>query len=83
MTTIDDDAHGRDGHAPSKAGRAGRGATRILAAGADDELGQQQIRTATVRTSIAFFREKFGEWLVPMLQDVMAGNPVPSFVGTG
>jgi len=32
--------------------------------------------------SVAFFGEKFGQWIVPMVEDILAGNPVPSFVGT-
>jgi ribose transport system substrate-binding protein len=33
--------------------------------------------------SIAFFPERYGEWLIPIMQDILAGNPVPSFTGSG
>jgi ABC-type sugar transport system substrate-binding protein len=54
----------------------------ILAAGADDESSRATVRAGDQDMSVAFFGEKFGEWIVPMVQDIMAGNPVPSFVGT-
>jgi ribose transport system substrate-binding protein len=54
----------------------------ILAAGADDENSRATVRAGDQDMSVAFFGEKFGEWIVPMVQDIMAGNPVPSFVGT-
>lgn len=54
----------------------------ILTAGADDEISRAAVRAGSQDMSVAFFGERFGEWLIPMIQDVMAGNPVPSFVGT-
>lgn len=54
----------------------------ILAAGADDESSRGAVRAGDQDMSVAFFGEKFGEWIVPMVQDIMAGNPVPAFVGT-
>jgi ribose transport system substrate-binding protein len=54
----------------------------ISAAGADDETSRKLVRAGDQDVSIAFFGERFGEWLIPMIQDLMAGNPVPSFVGT-
>jgi ribose transport system substrate-binding protein len=54
----------------------------ILAAGADDENSRATVRAGDQDMSVAFFGERFGEWIVPMVQDIMAGNPVPSFVGT-
>lgn len=55
---------------------------RILSAGADDKSSRASVRAGEQDMSVAFFGERFGEWLVPMVQDIMAGNPVPSFVGT-
>jgi ribose transport system substrate-binding protein len=52
-----------------------------IASGADG-LGQQQIKAGLEGASIAYFPERYGEWLVPILEDVMAGNPVPSFTGS-
>lgn len=54
----------------------------ILAAGADDESSRATVRAGDQDMSVAFFGEKFGEWVVPMVEDILAGNPVPSFVGT-
>ena len=47
-----------------------------------DGLGQKQIKAGLEGASIAYFPERYGEWLVPILEDVMAGNPVPSFTGS-
>jgi ribose transport system substrate-binding protein len=54
----------------------------ILVAGADDESSRASVRKGDQDMSVAFFADRFGEWLVPMVQDLMAGNPVPLFVGT-
>jgi ribose transport system substrate-binding protein len=54
----------------------------ILVAGADDESSRASVRKGDQDMSVAFFADRFGEWLVPMIQDLMAGNPVPKFVGT-
>ena len=43
----------------------------------------QQIKAGIEKASVAYFPERYGEWLVPILEDVMAGNPVPSFTGSG
>jgi ABC-type sugar transport system substrate-binding protein len=45
-----------------------------------DQLGQQQVRNGTETASIAFFPEDAGKYLIPMLEDVMAGNAIPQFV---
>jgi ribose transport system substrate-binding protein len=47
-----------------------------------DGLGQKQIKAGLEDASIGYFPERYGEWLVPILEDVMAGNPVPSFTGS-
>jgi ribose transport system substrate-binding protein len=54
----------------------------ISAAGADDESSRKLVRAGDQDVSIGFFGERFGEWLIPMIQDLMAGNAVPAFVGT-
>jgi len=54
----------------------------ILVAGADDDSSRASVRAGDQDMSVAFFADRFGEWLVPMIQDLMAGNPVPKFVGT-
>jgi len=45
-----------------------------------DQVGQAQVRTGAETASIAFFPENAGKYLIPMLEDVMAGNAVPQFV---
>jgi len=54
----------------------------ILSAGADDESSRRLVRNGDQDMSVAFFGERFGQWIVPMVEDILAGNPVPSFVGT-
>jgi ribose transport system substrate-binding protein len=54
----------------------------VLAAGADDASSRASVRAGGQDMSVAFFGEKFGQWIVPMVEDILAGNPVPSFVGT-
>ena len=63
--------------------QAGRSGDQIDIASGADQLGQEQIKNGVQQASIAYFPEKYGEWLIPILEDVMAGNPVPSFVGQG
>jgi ribose transport system substrate-binding protein len=55
----------------------------ITIANGADELGIKQLRSGKQMASIAYFPEKYGEWLIPIIQDIMAGNPVPSFTGSG
>lgn len=54
----------------------------IIAGGADDETSREALRTGVYDLSVDFLGQRFGDWVVPMLQDIMAGNPVPSFAGT-
>jgi ribose transport system substrate-binding protein len=79
INTIDDERTQGEINALKQAGRTADALT--IASGAD-QLGQQQIRSGQQSASVAFFPEKYGEWLIPILQDVMAGNPVPSFTGS-
>jgi ribose transport system substrate-binding protein len=80
INTIDDERMQGVIGALKQAGRQGDALT--IASGADP-LGHSQIYSGTQGASIAFFPERYGRWLVPLLQDVMAGNPVPSFTGSG
>jgi ribose transport system substrate-binding protein len=80
MQTIDDERMAGMLNAMKKADRLG---DIIDIASGTDELGQKQIKSGIQQASIGYFPEKYGEWLVPMMEDVMAGNPVPSFVGQG
>jgi ribose transport system substrate-binding protein len=79
INTIDDERTQGEITALKQAGRLGDAIT--IASGAD-QLGQQQIRSGQQNASVAFFPERYGEWLIPLLEDVMAGNPVPSFTGS-
>jgi hypothetical protein len=54
----------------------------ISGAGADDESSRKLVRAGDQDVSISFAGERFGEYLIPLMQDLMAGNPVPKFVGT-
>jgi ribose transport system substrate-binding protein len=79
INTIDDERTQGEINALKQANRLGDALT--IASGVD-QLGQQQIRSGLQGASVAFFPEKYGEWLIPIIQDVMAGNPVPSFTGS-
>jgi len=79
VNTIDDARMQGAIHALTQVGRFDDALT--IASGADG-LGQQQIKAGLEGASIAYFPERYGEWLVPILEDVMAGNPVPSFTGS-
>jgi len=79
INAIDDERTQGEISALKQAGRLGDALT--IASGADG-LGQKQIKSGTESASVAFFPERYGEWLVPLLQDVLAGNPVPSFTGS-
>jgi len=48
-----------------------------------DAQGQQLVCSGQNDASVAFFPERYGEWVVPIMQDIMAGNPVPSLVTNG
>ena len=48
-----------------------------------DAQGQQMVCSGQNNASVAFFPERYGEWVVPIMQDIMAGNPVPSLVSNG
>jgi len=63
--------------------QAGRYANALDVAGGCDQLGQSLIRSGGEQACVAFFPEKYGAWLVPIMEDVLAGNPVPSFTGSG
>jgi ribose transport system substrate-binding protein len=79
INTIDDERMQGAINALKQVGRFGDALT--IATGADG-LGQKQIRAGLEGASVGYFPEKYGEWLLPILEDVMAGNPVPSFTGS-
>lgn len=54
----------------------------IIADSGLDPADQKSVRAGDQDLSVAFFPERYGDWLIPMIQDLMAGNPVPKFVGT-
>jgi ribose transport system substrate-binding protein len=62
--------------------QSGRFEDAITIANGCDALGRKQVRAGLEGGCVAFFPERYGEWLVPLLQDVLAGNPVPSFTGS-
>jgi ribose transport system substrate-binding protein len=63
--------------------RANRKADALTIATGADGLGIKQIKAGTQMASVAYFPERYGEWLIPLLEDVLAGNPVPTFTGSG
>src|SRR5438874_6400033 len=79
VNTIDDE---RMQGAINALNQVGRFKDALTIASGADGLGQQQIKAGLEGASIAYFPERYGEWLVPILEDVMAGNPVPSFTGS-
>lgn len=54
----------------------------ISGAGADEELSQKLLREGKQDVSISFLGERFGEYALPLIEDMMSGKPVPKFVGT-
>jgi ribose transport system substrate-binding protein len=57
--------------------KAGREDDSIIIVNGADPQGRKAIRAGTETGSLAFFPERYGEWALAMLQDVLAGNPVP------
>lgn len=45
-----------------------------------DETGQQQLRDGLTDASIAYFPEKYGEYLIPGAVALMQGQPIPAFM---
>ena len=55
-------------------------ATTIRVGAGLDPVGRAQVRSKAEDASVAFFPEQYGLFLVPMIEDILAGNPVPQFV---
>jgi ribose transport system substrate-binding protein len=79
INTIDDE---RMQGAINALNQVGRFKDALTVASGADGLGQKQIKAGLEGASVAYFPERYGEWLLPILEDVMAGNPVPSFTGS-
>ncbi|MCL5072029.1 MAG: hypothetical protein M1308_14225, partial [Actinobacteria bacterium] len=45
-----------------------------------DAVGQQQIRDGLTDGAVAYFFEKYGEYLIPAAVSLMNGQPVPPFM---
>lgn len=54
----------------------------ILVDAAHDPSSAASVRKGEQDLSVHFYGERYGDWLIPMIQDLMAGNPVPKIVGT-
>jgi ribose transport system substrate-binding protein len=80
LNSIDDERMQGITNAVRRANR--KGDVLTIATGADG-LGVKQIKAGTQMASVAYFPERYGEWLIPILEDILAGNPVPSFTGSG
>lgn len=80
LNSIDDERMQGITNAVRRANR--KGDVLTIATGADG-LGIKQIKAGIQMASVAYFPERYGEWLIPLMEDVLAGNPVPSFTGSG
>jgi len=61
------------------AGRWDPNDTIIITLGCD-ELGQSLVREGLTDASIAFFPEKYGEYVVPAVCAILQGQPVPPYI---
>jgi len=61
------------------AGRWDADDTIIMTQGCD-ELGQSQIRDGLTDGSIAYFPEKYGEYVIPAMCSILQGQPVPPYI---
>jgi ribose transport system substrate-binding protein len=77
MDTVDDPSADGMINAIRKAGKESN--TILMASGADPQ-GRKAIRAGTQAGSLAFFPERYGEWALAILEDILAGNPVPTEV---
>lgn len=57
--------------------KAGRQDDSIIIVNGADPQGRKAIRAGTQTGSTAFFPERYGEWAIAMLEDILAGVPVP------
>ena len=74
LDTVDDPSAAGMINAIKKAGK--QDDSIIIVSGADPQ-GRKAIRAGTQTGSLAFFPERYGEWALALLEDVLAGNPVP------
>jgi ribose transport system substrate-binding protein len=56
--------------------RVGQGL--LIGAGADD-TGRGEIKKNIGVSSVGYFGEAWGDYLIPMAEDIVAGKPIPSF----
>ena len=61
------------------AGRWNPDDTIIITLGCD-ELGQSQLREGLTDAAIAFFPEKYGEYVIPAVSAILMGKPVPPYI---
>jgi ribose transport system substrate-binding protein len=57
--------------------KAGRQTDSIIIVNGADPQGRAAIRAGTETASTGFFPEKYGQWALAMLEDVLSGKPVP------
>ena len=55
-------------------------ANKIIVTMGMDEIGQVQLREGLSDAGIAFFPERYGEYVVPAVCAMLTGNPVPPYV---
>jgi ribose transport system substrate-binding protein len=55
-------------------------ANKIAVATGADDLGQALIRDGLLDATVAFFPERYGEYIVPAVCAILTGNPVPPYI---
>ena len=45
-----------------------------------DEIGQVQIRQGLTDAAVAFFPDRYGEYVVPAVCAILTGHPVPPYI---
>lgn len=55
-------------------------ASKIIVTMGCDELGQAQIRQGLADAAVAFFPDRYGEYVVPAVCAILGGHPVPPYI---
>ncbi|GAK49738.1 regulatory protein IclR [Candidatus Moduliflexus flocculans] len=79
LTSINEETMSGAIEALQEAGRWQRENLIIITLGVDD-LGKKQIREGLSDAGVAFFPEKYGEYLIPAACAILEGAPVPSHI---
>jgi ribose transport system substrate-binding protein len=55
-------------------------ANKVIVTMGADEIGRSQLREGLSDAAIAFFPERYGEYVVPAVCAILTGNPVPPYI---